>query len=291
MAVSHYFNNIRSFGEQNLIEDLIIETIKIHGIDMFYIPRTLVNKDSLFGEDPISRFTDAKMIEFYLENVNGFEGSNDLLSKFGLQVKDTAILVVSKKRFLKETGSFRPLEGDIVYFPLTKGFFEIKYVEHENPFFQLGKNYTFKLSVELFQYSAETFSTGETEIDTIAAGREFNLYLGISANSGAGSSFTAGNQVYQYSNGTLTGPVTGANATATVKEFSNNIVTLKNPIGNWMPSTSTVRYITSSDHLTYKKVLTSSDSLDNSAYNDNSDIQTTTDLSLDFTIQNPFGTP
>lgn len=291
MAVSHYFNNIRSFGEQNLIEDLIIETIKIHGIDMYYIPRTLVNKDSLFGEDPISSFNDAKLIEFYLENVNGFEGSNDLLSKFGMQVKDTATLVLSKKRFLKETGSFRPLEGDIVYFPLTKGFFEIKYVEHESPFFQLGKNFTFKLSVELFQYSAETFNTGETEIDTIAATKEFNLYLGISANSGTGSSFTVGSLVYQYTNGSQTGSFAGADATATVKNFANNTVTLKSMIGSWLPSTTTTRYITSSDSLTYKQILTSADSLADIAYNDNADIQTSADLSLDFTIRNPFGTP
>jgi len=289
MATNHYFNNIRASNEQNLVEDLIIESIKIHGVDVYYLPRTIVNKDVLFGEDPLSRFSTNKPIEMYMENVNGFIGG-DSLGKFGLEIKDSASFVVAKRRFQKETTMLRPLEGDIIYFPLTKGFFEIKYVEHESPFFQLGKNYTFKMSVELFQFNEETFSTGEPEIDAIPEAVQFNLYLSVGATSGAGSAFTAGNTVYQYKNGSITGGSTGADATGVVKTATSTLVTLKNITGKWYPSTTSLsRYVTSSSGTVYRTVSSVDDKVNTDNYNDNKDIQTKSDDDLDFTITNPFG--
>jgi hypothetical protein len=289
MSTNHYFNNIRANNEQNLVEDLVIETIKIHGIDVFYLPRTLVNKDSIFGEDPLSRFSSNKPIEMYMENVQGF-GNGDVLGKFGLDIKDTASFVVSKKRFQKETGMLRPLEGDIIYFPLTKGFFEIKYVEHENPFFQLGKNYVFKMSVELFLFNEETFNTGESEIDAIPEDAQFRMYLNVNAASGTGAAFTVGDRVYQYKNGATGGGLTNADATGYIKDVTNSIITIKNITGKWLASTnSTTRYVISSNGTVYRTVTSVDDKVLQDTYDDNKDIQTRADNDLDFTINNPFG--
>lgn len=185
MAISHYFNNNYNKTEQNLIEDLTIEAIKIHGIDVVYIPRNSVTRDDLLGEDSIAKFDSEYTIEMYLETVDGFEGQGDFLSKFGLQIKDTADFVVSKKRFeqvLDGSGLGRPREGDLIFFPLSKGLFEINFVEHENPFYNLGKLHTYKLTCELFTYSQEEFDTGIPEIDRVEDDQSNINILGINDN-------------------------------------------------------------------------------------------------------------
>ena len=183
MSKNSFFKH--TSNEQQVVEDLTIESIQIHGQDMIYLPRTLVNKDELFGEDSISKFTSGTLIEMYIESVDGFEGDGDFISKFGLEIKDSMSLVVSKKRFEAELEMTRPLEGDLVYFPLTNGLFEIKFVEHENPFYQIGKLYTYKLSCELFQYSQEDFDTGFTVIDTVeSANQATTINLTLTANTG-----------------------------------------------------------------------------------------------------------
>lgn len=290
MATNNYFNNLKARNEQNLVEDLVIETIKIHGIDIQYLPRTIVNKDSLFGEDPLSRFNSVKPIEMYMENVNSFIGG-DTLGKFGLEIKDSATFIVSKKRFQRETGMLRPLEGDIIYLPLTQGFFEIKYVEHEAPFYQLGKNYVFKMSVELFQFNEETFNTGDSEIDTIPDDVQFRLFVTYGTTSGTGSSFSVGDLVYQYKNGATSGGASGADASGYVKNITNNTLALRNIVGKWNVSTATTtRYVISSNGTTYRSVTSIDDRVLQDSYDDNKDIQTRSDNDLDFTIRNPFGT-
>jgi len=288
MAVNHYFNNLRATNEQLLVEDLTIETIKIHGMDIVYLPRTLVNKDNLFGEDTISRFASNKVIEMYLESVNGFQGEQDLLSKFGLQVKDSASFIVSKRRFQKETGMDRPMEGDIVYLPLTRGLFEIKFVEHENPFYQIGKNYVFKLSVELFQFNQETFTTGESEVDGLVDAIEYNMYLGTTPVVGT---FLVGDAVFQFTDGTITGGYTSADATGLIKSISGGTeLTLETVAGDWKPTSSTVtRYVTSNNNAKYSTVSTVSNNTEINDYNDNLGIENTGEDILDFTEKNPFG--
>lgn len=170
MAVNLYFDHNYNHTEQNLIEDLTIEAIKQRGVDVVYIPRTSVTRDDILGEDSLAKFENQFMIEMYLETIDGFEGQGDILSKFGLQIKDTADLVVSKKRFreiMLPLGIKRPLEGDLIYFPISKSIFEVNFVEHENPFYNLGKLHTFKLTVELFTYNNEKFDTGSVDIDRI----------------------------------------------------------------------------------------------------------------------------
>ena len=167
---SPYFKENSS--EQNLVEDLSIESIKINGRDMVYIPRTLLNKDELFGEDNSAKFSKGFEIEMYIQSVNGFEGDGDILQKFGIQILDRMNLVISKKRFVEEVTTFqptitRPREGDLIFFPLSNTLFEINFVEHENPFYQIGKNYTFILICETFPYNQETMDTGFGDIDTL----------------------------------------------------------------------------------------------------------------------------
>ena len=192
MATNFYFQSGIPGGrssEQLLMEDIIIECLKIYGLDTYYIPRKSVNEDDILGEDVLNKYSSAYPLEMYMQNVTGFEGDGDLLTKFGVEFRDTATFIVSRRRWdevIARSGdavlTTRPAEGDIVYFPLTKAFFEIKRVESTDPFFQVGKLYVYKLQCELMQYSSEIFDTGVSEIDSIASGdsldiNAFNLLL------------------------------------------------------------------------------------------------------------------
>ena len=167
-------------NEQFLQQNLVEEYIKMFGMDVLYIPRQLIAKDNVFNEEVVSQFDDSYIIEAYLENFDGFQGGGDLLTKFGIRQTDEITLVISQQRFSDLISQFllldqdievgeRPQEGDLIYFPLSSNYFEIKFVEHEEPFYQLGKNYTYKLKAELFEYSDEggEFFAGDDEmIDT-----------------------------------------------------------------------------------------------------------------------------
>ena len=171
------------------MEDIIIECLRIYGLDTYYLPRHKVNEDTILGEDTLNDFEHAYPLEMYMQNVTGFEGDGDLMSKFGVEIRDTATFIVARRRWdetVARSGNAvlttRPAEGDIIYFPLTKAYFEIKFVEATDPFFQVGKLYVYKLQCELMQYSSERFNTGISDIDSIADGdsldvNEFNLLL------------------------------------------------------------------------------------------------------------------
>ena len=179
MTSNLYFNNYSFSGEQNLIEDLIVESIKIYGMDVQYLPRTIVAEDSFFGEDPLSKFTDSYEMEMYIKNVEGFEGEGDFLSRFNLEIRDQITFTVSQRRWAEEVtlgdthtddegnNIGRPAEGDLIYFPLTGKIYEIKFIEHESIFYQMGALQTYDLTCELFQYSHEVIDTGRTDIDQI----------------------------------------------------------------------------------------------------------------------------
>ena len=171
------------------MEDIIIECLKIYGFDTYYLPRQAVNEDLILGEDVLNKYSSAFPLEMYMQNVTGFEGDGDLMSKFGVEIRDTATFIVSRRRWdevIARSGdavlTTRPAEGDIIYFPLTKAFFEIKFVESTDPFFQVGKLYVYKLQCELMQYSSEIFDTGVSEIDNTTSDNSadinaFNLLL------------------------------------------------------------------------------------------------------------------
>ena len=175
MPINHYFQGGNGIGNQNekrLYEDLIVEGLKIYGHDVYYLPRTLVNRDLILGEDTTSRFDDSWMIEMYIESTEGFAGSQELISKFGLEIREDTTFMVSKRSWdyhvgLKDSliATGRPNEGDIIYYPLMNSFFEIQFVEDQEPFFQLGNLPVYKLRVTRWEYSNEGLDTGVQGID------------------------------------------------------------------------------------------------------------------------------
>ena len=217
MATNKYFNNFSFAREQDLVEDLTIEAIKIYGHNVKYLPKTISGIDHLFGEDKLLKYETAADVEMYIKNVEGFEGEGEFMSKFGVQLNDQLTLTVARKRFdqirteklstevgynylqesantdapsrqfltgnshtdsiILETGttgvnnysitSERPQEGDLVFFPLVNKIFEIKYVEHEDIFYQTGRLQSYDLRCELFKYSSEQIRTGNTDIDSV----------------------------------------------------------------------------------------------------------------------------
>lgn len=171
MATSVFFNNFNSAAEQNLIEDLIIESIKIYGIDVYYIPRTLNNRSHIFREGKTYSFGSQYLIEAYIKNVNGFEGDGEFLSKFGIEVREQIVFTVAQRTFTAEVGGYtnevRPNEGDLIYFPLTKALYQIKLANVKPIFYQLGALQTYDLTCELYEYNDEEFSTGISEIDDV----------------------------------------------------------------------------------------------------------------------------
>ena len=181
MPTNVYFDT-GTKSEQHLYEDLMIEQLKIYGQDVFYIPRTLVKEDELFGEDTLSKFGDAYLIEMYFENVEGYEGEKEIMSKFGLQMNDDATFVVSRRRFEQLVShdsnlivKTRPNEGDLVYFPKVKKMFEITFVDHDDPFYQVHNVPAFKLKVKTFEYSSEDIDTGIAEIDAIETANSLDM--------------------------------------------------------------------------------------------------------------------
>ena len=237
MARNPYFREYS--GEQNVVEDLTIETIKAMGKDMVYIPRTLVNEDKLFGEDNISKFDDGYQLEMYIQSVDGFEGEGDILSKFGLEIRDRIELVVSRKRFEQTVGIYesttRPKEGDLIYFPLSKTLFEINFVEHENPFYQTGKLFTYKLSCEVFTYSQEDIDTGYTDIDTVEDSIQkfaVEFDLGTQISTSTYTNFFEGETIFQVL-GVTDGSLESATATAVATDWAatSTKLTLTNIVG------------------------------------------------------------
>lgn len=160
-------------GEQNLYEDLVIESLKFYGQDVYYLPRELVNVDKVFLDDVPSRFSDAYKIEMYVENTEGFGGEGDLFSKFGVELRDQATFITARRRWKSLIGdkldsyNFRPREGDIIYIPFSQSMFEIFKVETETPFYQLNQLPTYRLQCELFEYNDEDFDTDIEGIDDV----------------------------------------------------------------------------------------------------------------------------
>ena len=175
MPVNHYFqggNGIGSDAEKRLYENLIIEGLKIYGQDVYYLPRTLVNRDLILGEDVASKFNAAYLAEMYMETTEGFAGQQEIINKFGLEIREDTTFMVSKRRWLDLVDdpatlivSGRPNEGDIIYMPLMNSFFEIQFVEDQEPFFQLGQLPVYKLRCTRFEYSSERLDTGVSAID------------------------------------------------------------------------------------------------------------------------------
>ena len=180
MATNFYFNNFKNSQEQLLIENLIIESIKIYGQDMYYIPRVIKNKDEIYGSDDISEYNRAYPVELYIKSVDGFTGDGNFMSKFGLEIRDQVVFSIAQRVFYEEVGMdsalIRPNEGDLIYFPLNNKVFKIMFVNKFEMFYQLGALQTWELTCELFEYSSEKFNTGIPEIDSIQKNLSLNAY-------------------------------------------------------------------------------------------------------------------
>ena len=273
MPTNVYFDT-GTKSEQHLYEDLMIEQLKIYGQDVFYIPRTLVKEDELFGEDTLSKFDDAYQIEMYFENVEGYEGEKEIMSKFGLQMNEDVTFVVARRRFEQLVShdsnlivKTRPNEGDLVYFPKVKKIFEISFVDHDDPFYQVHNVPAFKLKCKTFEYSGEDLDTGITEIDAIETDNSLDqLVYQITMEQ---SSTTIYNEGLELEDGT-----------GNIEQEGNtdNLIG-ENETGGDQIVLETGDYIIQEAYVT--------DTIDENAMNDFFDSQD--DTIIDFTESNPFG--
>ena len=274
-------------NEQHLYADLAIEAIQIYGHDVFYIPRTLVNKDELFGEDDLSRFDDAYGIEMWMETQEGYEGERELISRFGLEIRDETTFVVARRRWDDVVSSdanlivnTRPDEGDLIYMPTVKRLFEISFVDHDDPFYQLDNLPLYKLYCRTFEYSSEILDTGIDAIDDIETKRStaFQDYE-ISGEQGANTTY---NQEIGLECGTMyaTGP---------------GMVELEDGLGQLLGENETgFTSILTEDSDAYYTFFIIQEAFNISTQDTQSDnefLETQATAILDFTESNPFGDP
>lgn len=289
MATNPYFSQaVRS--EQTLYEDIIIESLKMYGQDIYYLPRDIVNRDDILSEDPVSSFNSSYKLEMYIENVEGFDGEGDLFTKFGIQIRDAATFIVARKRWQQtvsrydnEINSIRPREGDLIYLPMTNKLFEIMHVEHEQPFYQLSNLPTYKMRCELFEYSDEDLDTGIVNIDNI---EDLGFTLDLSLVDSSAIGFVVGNTASQLlsSGVTVTGEITkyvDSSNTLSLAHISANAS------GFHTFTSGTLTSLDSAGNTIIRTITSSAEQLDVNAQNNTFEA---IDF-LDFTESNPFGDP
>lgn len=287
MATNLYFNNYNSSPEQRLVEDLMIETIKINGIDCYYIPNINEEKrDLLYGEDPLKKFTGAYPVEMYVVNVDGYDGEREFFSKFGLEIRNNMTVIMSKRSFSRWVPQtyIRPREGDLIYVPFlsqTGEMYEIRYVNYSDSFYVLGNKYPYfyKLELEKFKYSQETIDVGIPEIDDLVPEEAYQIELTVNTATGNGN-FEIGESVHNSANSVYGTVTTWDKPTGILKvtdiygTFANNMLLRGN--------TSNASYTTSASPDELK------DNLEREEY-DNKLIQTEANTIIDFSESNPFG--
>ena len=279
MSTSVYFSR-GTQSEQWLYEDLLIEAIQIRGHEVFYLPRTLVNEDDLFGEDTLSKFNDAYSIEMWMENNEGFDGDKEILTRFGLEVRNEVTFVIARRRW-EDTISLddnlivntRPNEGDLIWHPTIKQMYEITFVDHDDPFYEIKNLPVYKLYCRTYEYSQERFDTDITDIDTIEDDKSTDAYF--YQISGEQSSTTTYNQNVRLEDGTLLLEETAGDNIIFEDEVGFSSVLLEN-------SDSADSFFIISESYSIETIDTSSD---------NEYIGTEMVTVLDFTESNPFGDP
>lgn len=295
MATNLYFTQGRR-PEQELYEDLIIESLKIYGQDVYYMPRSVVNRDIFFDDDNVSRFDDAYKIEMYIENTEGFDGDGDLFTKFGVEIRDAATFIVSRRRWLNQVAPFestedkpfyRPREGDLISLPLSGSIFEITKVEDENPFYQLKDVPTFRMRCELFEYNDEDFDTGVENIDIVEAAHAYQTVLTFGSITG---SFQLQEKITQ---GSVEGEIVNIDLSnpAAMKVYVAHIGAVAGYTG--FPEFNTTDLITGVESGATGTPILIGEDLQDGAMNDNFNTTTqggTIDF-IDFSESNPFGDP
>ena len=292
MSTNLYFNNFPKniTSEQLLVEDLVIEAMKIHGMDVYYMPRTSRDRvDYLYGEDPLKTYTTAYPIEMYLEDVTGMEGEGDFVSKFGLEIRDETTFLLSRRRFAATVPQIRPNEGDLIYVPLVQNLFEITFVEHEIAqamYYTLGRGrggnvYVYALKLKQFVFSNEIIETGFVEIDEQV--RDEYPRTRLSLSSGGTGKFVNDEIVYQGTN------LANATVTGLVYDFTpNTTIDVYRTIGTF--NTGLLKGATSNAQWTISVV--SDTATMNNAFEDivdNARIESESDAIIDWTETNPFG--
>tara|TARA_B000000477_G_scaffold47589_1_gene40187 strand:+ start:4602 stop:5534 length:933 start_codon:yes stop_codon:yes gene_type:complete len=310
MATSVYFSGAVK-SEQDLYEDLVTESIKIFGQDVVYIPRTRISEDALLNEE-WSEYTAAYPIEMYLENAEGFEGDGNLLGKFGLEIRDQADFVVTKRRWdsvvgvnVNDVGYSRkgkPAEGDLIYMTMTQRLFEIKYVEPKNPFYQLADLPSYTLTAELFEYNDQHFDTGWDEIDKIEWDNATSYSYVLTSSS---NSYTLGEKVTQWT-GSNDGDGDPINVEGYVAGWDgdNNRITLISPHqstngdGTFMQfsvQAASNRKLVGTESGTSLNIVTDETTTitqyNQDVFADNDEFELAGDAVIDFTESNPFGDP
>lgn len=278
MTISNnYINNFAASNEQNLIDELTRECIQFYGVDNIYLPRTFVSEDKLLGEDTINQFNEGFELEMLIENVDSFSGEQDIISKFGYEVNDEITFAVSKTAFEISTGMSVPQEGDLVYFPLSNGVFEIKFVEDENPFYQSGKLYQYKLVCQLFQYSHETLDTSIEQIDSLEDELAYSIDLQLGEGSGT---FVAGEFAWQGESQETPNAI----GKVSLVDSNNKIIRLNNIVGDFILNSPIKGATNGAEYLLSEQTDFTTDT-----YANNDIIEKEADEILDFTESNPFG--
>ena len=293
-------------SEQSLYEDLIVESLQIYGQDIYYVPRTLVSRDNILGEDPASKFDDAYLMEAYLENIDGFEGAGDLMSKFGLEIRDEATFVISRRVWERLVGKFssnvidpRPQEGDVIFLPMTNSFFEINFVEDDSPFYQLSNLPVYRMQCSLFEYADEDFDTGIETIDLKTGQSAYQVFLDVTVS--GGNHFEVGETVSQIvaTGITVSGEVQQRTKTSDIAGtygISNIGVAGSTGVAKdfIVSSTAVLTGGTNSYTGTITKVYDVSDNTETFTTDgaaENVAIELEADSFIDFTESNPFGDP
>jgi hypothetical protein len=287
MPTNLYFNNYNSSPEQRLIEDLMIETIKINGVDCYYIPNINEEaRDLLYGEDPLKKFTAAYPLELYITNVDGYEGEREFFSKFGLEIRNNMSVIVSKRSFSRWVPQtyVRPREGDLIYIPFfaqTGEMYEIKYVNFSEAFYVLGNKYPFfyKLELEKFKYSQETIDVGIPSIDDIISQDAYSIELTVNTQTGNGN-FIRGESVHNNAN-TVYG-------TVTYWDYSEGILKVTDLYGSFA-NNMLLRGNTSNASYTTTSIPDPLKDNQNREMYDNKVIQVEADVIIDTSESNPFG--
>ena len=277
MASNIYFQN--ALADQNLLNEINREVIQQAGIDVMYLPRTLVKEDLVMNEDVLSKFSNAYQIEMFVKSNEGFGGEGDLVSKFGLDIRDELILVAHVDSFKFATDMAKPLEGDLIYFPLSERTFEIKFVEHEQPFYQVGQNYVFEITCEVFQYGEEDIDTG-TDVDKVERENAYAIDLVLTAVGGSGN-FIVDEEIYQGAS-LATAPAKGI---VTSWDSANKTVRVNTVVGTFA-APKKVTGETSGAY--YDQASVDDQALPTVPYADNKILETDGDNILDFTELDPW---
>ena len=293
MPTNLYFNNYKAHGEQNLVEDLIVESIKMMGFDAYYLPNDNdAARDLLYGEDPVKKFSSAFPLEMYLSSdPTDYIGQKDIFSKFGLEIKDDVNVLVSRRSFqqrVPQNRFTRPREGDLVYVPFLNGtgeLFEIKFTEQAKDFHTLGRKqpYFYELYLEKFKYSQEIIDTGVADIDLVVTNNAYTQSLNIGQGTGK---YIVKETVYQSSSNTRN----TATAVAIVQSWipSSNTLTVTNIAGEFIVSNKPI--IGASSNARF--ILSTFNPLEDNSYSeeyDNNLIATNANSIIDFSETNPFG--